>query len=160
MAATVSQGESSIEGATPSDADLLSKLKYDPIAVVLGQFYRLKVVPDSNSAGQSMNAKKAGGFKASSNNNRRNGNSTNRPRRTEAEMAELKNKFPCRESKTFGHWANDHNFDGTLKQGKRSYDKPSNEQKPYANGSQNNSNSNSNNSDKEPVFGFTSSLHL
>lgn len=161
LAASVNSLDSSIT-QTESVENMLSKVKYSSIAAVLRQCDRLKSTNNSGSS-QSLAANNANGYTIggrNSHNNRKNGNNSHwnngGSRKSPAELALLKNKYPCKLCKRkgltrYGHWSPDHNPDGSLNTDVVSSDKPI-----VQNESQNGGQSGQPN--KRIALGFTSSL--
>lgn len=121
LTATVSSAEKKEDGSHPSNSELLEEVKNDLVPALLRQFGKPEPTEVNEIGIHAMNASRAGiSLKNVSNSQRGGGASStgSRPRRSAAEMAELRTKFSCHECHQYGHWSYDHNLNRTLRKKK------------------------------------------
>lgn len=66
-------------------------------------------------------------------------------------MAAMKIRFPCHKYNKFGHWENDQNPDGTLRQGVKCFETPENSSSSHTS-------TNNNNGMMQVILGFNSKV--
>lgn len=108
LAASVSNVPGIDGGTAPSSA---SHWRKGNITAVLRPCDKSKPSASHNNGNSTLNANRGGGVNGTNGRNQRDADS----QRTPEQMATLKDKFECHRCHLYGHWANEHNPDGTLK---------------------------------------------